>query len=337
MASVRLCEGDSNDVLVELAAEGVQVHSAVMDPPYYLESIVKRFGKKGSKAAKDVADGRFARQSRGFMERTWDADDNGYRIAHDEMFWRKVFNLLLPGGFCLAFSHAKTGHHQAVAMEKAGFIMHPFIAWTYHTGFPKAHAIHKPKNGLVATEEWEGWYHSTQTMKPALEPIYVGQKPFSEKTGIANVLKHGAGAMNVDACRAPGEKWPSNLLTDGSAAVGARVPLEYFASFPLEANIFHHGKATKEDRAGSDHATVKPVALMRHLVRLVTPKYGFVLDPFAGTGTTGQAALDEGRHAILIEREPDYVADIKRRFSLEGDTSEGVESGYVAFLRSLVA
>lgn len=334
MPTVRLCEGDANDVLVELAAEGVQVHSVVTDPPYYLESIVKRFGKEGSKAAKAGTDGRFARQSRGFMERTWDGGDNGYKIAHDPEFWRRVYNLLLPGGYCLAFSHASTGHHQAVAMEAAGFKMHPFIAWTYHTGFPKAHAIHKPEKSPVGTEEWEGWYHSTQTLKPALEPIYVGQKPFSEKTGIANVLKHGAGAMNVDACRGPGDRWPSNLLTDGSPEVGARVPLEYFASFPLEANIFHHGKATKEDRAGSDHATVKPVALLRHLVRLVTPKYGFVLDPFAGSGTTGQAAMEAGMNAILVERELDYITDIKRRFDLD---REEMEDGYAAILRSLVA
>lgn len=46
----------------------------------------------------------------------------------------------------------------------------------------------------------------------------------------------------------------------------------------------------KADRAGSKHPTVKPVALMRWLVRLVTPPGGTVLDPFAGSGTTGAAA-----------------------------------------------
>ena len=46
---------------------------------------------------------------------------------------------------------------------------------------------------------------------------------------------------------------------------------------------------------------------------MIVPKGGTVIDPFAGTGTTGQAALAEGCGAILIEREAEYVADIERR------------------------
>jgi len=52
---------------------------------------------------------------------------------------------------------------------------------------------------------------------------------------------------------------------------------------------------------------------MQYLVRLVTPKGGVVLDPFAGTGTTGEAAWREGMRAVLIEREPQYWEDIRRR------------------------
>ena len=55
---------------------------------------------------------------------------------------------------------------------------------------------------------------------------------------------------------------------------------------------------------------------MRWLVRLVTPKGGLVLDPFAGTGTTGVAAIREGMRAILIEREDEYVADIRKRIAM---------------------
>jgi site-specific DNA-methyltransferase (adenine-specific) len=81
------------------------------------------------------------------------------------------------------------------------------------------------------------------------------------------------------------------------------------------ARFFYCAKAGKADRAGSKHPTIKPVALMRWLVRLVTPPGGVVLDPFAGSGTTGAAALAEGRDAILIEREPEYIADIRRRLA----------------------
>jgi DNA modification methylase len=55
---------------------------------------------------------------------------------------------------------------------------------------------------------------------------------------------------------------------------------------------------------------------MQWLVRLVTPPRGTVLDPFAGTGTTGEAAWREGMSAVLIEAEPEYQADIRHRMAL---------------------
>jgi site-specific DNA-methyltransferase (adenine-specific) len=64
------------------------------------------------------------------------------------------------------------------------------------------------------------------------------------------------------------------------------------------------------------HPTVKPLDLMQWLVRLVTPPGGLVLDPFAGTGTTAEAAFREGMRAELIEAEPEYQADIRRRMAL---------------------
>lgn len=80
------------------------------------------------------------------------------------------------------------------------------------------------------------------------------------------------------------------------------------------ARFFYSAKASKVDRAGSKHPTVKPVSLMQWLARLITPPGGTVLDPFAGSGTTGKAAQNEGFSIILCEREAEYVADIQRRF-----------------------
>ena len=80
------------------------------------------------------------------------------------------------------------------------------------------------------------------------------------------------------------------------------------------ARFFDSAKASRQDRAGSKHPTVKPIALMQWLARLITPPGGTVLDPFAGSGTTGAAAEREGFRAVLIEREAEYVEDIKRRF-----------------------
>jgi site-specific DNA-methyltransferase (adenine-specific) len=78
----------------------------------------------------------------------------------------------------------------------------------------------------------------------------------------------------------------------------------------------YQAKAPTRERPKVDgvaHPTVKPLALMRWLVRLVTPPGGIVLDPFAGSGTTGQAARAEGLRSILIERDPTYLPLIAAR------------------------
>ena len=54
---------------------------------------------------------------------------------------------------------------------------------------------------------------------------------------------------------------------------------------------------------------------MKYLVRLITPKDGTVLDPFAGTGTTGEAAIQESVSCYLIEKDKEYIKDIEKRLS----------------------
>lgn len=82
------------------------------------------------------------------------------------------------------------------------------------------------------------------------------------------------------------------------------------------SRFFYVAKAPKRERPNVDgvqHPTVKPLTLMRWLVRLVTPPGGIVLDPFAGSGTTVEAALLEGFDVIGIEREPTYLPLISAR------------------------
>lgn len=63
------------------------------------------------------------------------------------------------------------------------------------------------------------------------------------------------------------------------------------------------------------HPTVKPTALMRWLVRLITPPQGIVLDPFCGSGTTATVAKAEGFQFVTIEREENYAEIAKARVS----------------------
>lgn len=143
-------------------------------------------------------------------------------------------------------------------------------------------------------------------------------------------------------------RWPSNLIHDGSPEVVALFPVTGAAStrpptgrddrgvpgFTMRradteqrghddnggtaARFFYTAKASPSERGpGNNHPTVKPIALMRYLCRLVTPPGGVVLDPFAGSGTTGIAARLEGFRAVLCEREADYLPIITARLGCE--------------------
>lgn len=269
---------------------------------------------------------------------------------------------------------------------------------------------YQPGSYIPGSDEaahWEGWAYGTQAQKPALEPIYLGQKPFDCKTGAANLLKHGVGAVNIDGCRVPtndnlnggayaengnrGEspslhagsgmnvpgktvgtafvqpegRHPANLILDGSPEVVAMFPnstsgamkastaraaqdepgsvcygtyggqvasqdiaassgsaARFFHQFGPDADpLFYHPKAGKADRAGSKHPTVKPIALMRYLIRHITPPGGVVLDPFAGSGTTAEAAKREGFDCIMMEAEPEYLDFLRDRFDIPADTT----------------
>lgn len=172
-------------------------------------------------------------------------------------------------------------------------------------------------------QKWEGW---GTALAPAFEPIILARKPL-EGTVAANVLRWGVGALNVDGCSVPAwdneeGRWPANVILDGSAGVARAFPGE---GPETAARFFYSAKADAFDRMGSDHPTVKPVDLMAWLVRLLTPPGALVLDPFAGSGSTGLGAMAEGRRAILIEREPDHYEDILRKVAHargEGDLTK---------------
>ncbi|MFM7010623.1 MAG: DNA methyltransferase [Betaproteobacteria bacterium] len=125
------------------------------------------------------------------------------------------------------------------------------------------------------------------------------------------------GKMNRE-CEASANR---RYTTDGSTNFAA-LPGQRRGDAGSAARFFYTAKADAEDRLGSKHPTVKPLDLMQWLVRLVTPKGGVVLDPFAGTGTTGEAAWREGMKAILIERETEYQRDIERRMELAANPTK---------------
>ena len=248
--------------------------------------------------------------------------------------------------------------------------------------------------------QWQGW---NTALKPAHEPIVMARKSTGFNTTVANVLEHGTGALNIDACRTVagqdyrdkcasvvgiasprngetlGEwtgvredsahdagRWPTNILLGhgpdcidggdcqsgcpvaemdrqsgvsksdghrrgerhGSVYGGGKGPAgadgirghedsggasRFFPVFRYEAKAPASERPRLAD--GTAHTTVKPLALMRWLLRLVTPAGGLVLDPFAGSGTTLEAAAIEGVRAIGIEREQPHAELCKARLA----------------------
>lgn len=212
-------------------------------------------------------------------------------------------------------------------------------------------SVHAAADGLIpvtkpatdAAKAWDGW---NTALKPAHEPIVVARKTTGFNSTVANVLLHGTGALNVDACRIPandpayarnaagdraqnrtrqldmrqtaghaheGGRWPTNIVLSHDADCGDMCvdgcPVadlngdgaHYFPAFRYQAKA----SAAERPRLGDDttHATVKPLDLMRWLVRLIAPPGGTVLDPFAGSGTTLESCVIEGFHAIGIEQD----------------------------------
>ena len=175
----------------------------------------------------------------------------------------------------------------------------------------------------------------------------VARKPLRGSVS-RNVLDHGTGALNIDACRIPADadyeakcasvvglssnrngdaygewtgtredsahpegRWPTNVVLSDDQAAALGEAGRYFPTFRYEAKA----PTDERPRVGQvAHPTVKPLDLMRWLVRLVTPPGGTVLDPFAGSGTTAEACFVEGFECITIERNPEYLPLIRARF-----------------------
>jgi hypothetical protein len=154
-----------------------------------------------------------------------------------------------------------------------------------------------------------------------------------------------AGKASIKPNSAQG-RWPANVILDESQAAeldkqsGVSVSTPFAAGTNKSGGIlgsttgkrepmghndtggasrfFYVAKAGKKERPnvnGVAHPTVKPMALMRYLVRLVTPPGGTVLEPFAGSGTTIEACVIEGFNCIAIEREADYLPLIEARLN----------------------
>ena len=233
-----------------------------------------------------------------FMGKKWD-----YEVPSVDI-WKECLRVLKPGGHLLSFSSARTYHRMACNVEDAGFEIRDQIMWVYGSGFPKGKSQLKPSHEPIVMARKGG-----KKQELRIDDCRVGnEKRFNlaagnHKNGNAYNMSKTGMPENVEGRECIG-RWPANLIHDGN------INIESFNKF------FYCAKASNSDRGkGNNHPTVKPIDLMRYLIRLVCPVGSVVLDPFMGSGTTGKAALEEGMEFIGIEQSAEYMDISKKRLT----------------------
>ena len=275
--------------------------SCVTDPPYHLASILKRFGpgQKGinNKDEKEGRNGPYHRAAKGFMGQTWDGGD----IAFNKDFWKEVYRVIKPGCVLLAFAATRNYHRMAVAIEDAGFEIFDMINWIYGSGFPKRKNLLKPAHEPIVMAR-KGVNKDLNLDECRVGDEEIDTSKNRRNTQAKQIFKGGwTGKEGGEIVKG---RWPANVIHDGLEEEWAK--------------YFYCPKASKKEKGATKHPTVKPLELMRYLVKLITPKDGIVLDPFAGTGTTGEACTLEGRNYYLIEKTKEYIPDIENRINKYG-------------------
>jgi DNA modification methylase len=141
-----LLKGDCLETLLSLPDNSID--SVVCDPPYHLQSIVKRFSSPDAAESKFGTDGAYRRMSKGFMGQTWD----GGQIAFDTAVWLQCYRVLKPGGHLIAFGGTRTIHRITCAIEDSGFDIRDQISWIQFQGFPKSLDISKQIDKMAGAE-----------------------------------------------------------------------------------------------------------------------------------------------------------------------------------------
>jgi site-specific DNA-methyltransferase (adenine-specific) len=255
------------------------------------------------------------------------------RLTPNEAFevWCRIWGeaclrTMKPGAHLLAFGSPRTWHRLTAGLEDAGFEIRDTLMWLYGTGMPKSR--HYPGGRSVA-------------MKPAFEPIVLARRPL-EGTVDETLARHGTGTLNAAACQVHG-RHPADVILGHDPGCEEERCAEGCPVAEADSTVRESGRGLEPSRflycpkvgrrereagceelpkkdvdllpgrpprwpaASNHHPTLKPIELMRWLVRLASPGCGLVLDPFMGSGTTGVAALLEGRRFCGIEREEEFT------------------------------
>lgn len=305
------------------------VHAIITDAPYGLNTKLHNIHELSEKYLKGE---NYTLGGTGVDGEEWDSD------LPTLLLCKELFRVLKPGGYILCFSATRTYDIMVNTLRWANFIVKDQLTWCYASGVPKTEWLDKKMKDDPQVHLFHG---KNESLKPASEPIVLAQKPPEFEDIVENIKKWGTGALNIRATQAIGPdgepRYPANIITDGSPTISAAFNGgdKYFNSCPLgfldeylNPFLFYPKASSKEKDFGLDqyfpekyrtammsgnetkiknpHPTVKPIALMRHLVRLVSDPEQIVLDCFSGSGTSGIAAALESRAFIGMEIGEEY-------------------------------
>ncbi len=206
--------------------------------------------------------------------------------------WRECYRVCGENAALVAFAGSPTYHRIATAIEAGGWKVRQMWAWVYRDGM------------ITSAYPREGF----DRLAPAMDPIV-----FATKGKALLALEREGAAWECWATRTGGG------FSDRSQSLKARMqgnghwPRSVVCSDGIEG-LQYFALSRGADRQGrTGHPNQKPLPLMQWLVaKLPGP---VILDPFAGSGTTALAALQEGRRAILVEKEASYCTIIRSRLA----------------------
>lgn len=254
----------------------------ITDPPYFIDGMGSDWNPEHLNHSRSKA-GVIGSMPVGMK---FDKEQGKHLQAFMQNISEEAYRVLKPGGFYLSFSQGRLYHRMAVGMEDAGFEIRDMIVWHRNgqgKAFTQTHFVRKmnipddEKARIITSLDGR----KTPQLKGDSEPIALAQKP-REGTFVENWMKYGVGLIDYTQSLGTGHV-PSTVM---------EVP-----------------KPGKEEREGSSHLTIKPLALMDHLIRIFTKEGDIILDPFSGSGTTVASAVRTGRIGIGIEIDKTYYTE----------------------------
>lgn len=181
--------------------------------------------------------------------------------------------------------------------------------------FPKRPGEHSAEESGRKTDQRGGLDHSERTGRWPANLIHDGS---DEVIGAFPQAKGQQGALSGAE--------PGSKTSNAFGKFAGRTPSVPRGDTGSAARFFYCAKASKKDRGEANtHPTVKPTDLMAYLCRLVTPPGGVVLDPFMGSGSTGNAAQREGFRFIGIERDAQYFSIARARLEADNDNQRKLD------------